>query len=153
MDDLPFGKGEFDIIWSEGAIYNIGFGSGIKKWKDFLKTGGYIAVSEITWKSSKRPKEIEDHWNKEYPEIDMASAKIKILEENGFSPVGFFFLPRSSWIDNYYDPMEKRFDSYLDRHGDSDIAKGIIDNEKQEILLYRKYNEYYSYGFYIARKI
>ena len=23
MDDLPFNKGEFDLIWSEGAIYNI----------------------------------------------------------------------------------------------------------------------------------
>ena len=25
MDDLPFKKEELDIIWSEGAIYNIGF--------------------------------------------------------------------------------------------------------------------------------
>ena len=23
MDDLPFNKSEFDLIWSEGAIYNI----------------------------------------------------------------------------------------------------------------------------------
>lgn len=25
MDELPFKNDEFDIIWSEGAIYNIGF--------------------------------------------------------------------------------------------------------------------------------
>ena len=25
MDDLPFNNEELDIIWSEGAIYNIGF--------------------------------------------------------------------------------------------------------------------------------
>jgi ubiquinone/menaquinone biosynthesis C-methylase UbiE len=50
MDDLPFNESEFDLIWSEGAIYNIGFENGLKKWKDYLKVGGYLAVSEITWK-------------------------------------------------------------------------------------------------------
>jgi len=29
MDDLPFGKEGFDIIWSEGAIYIMGFEAGI----------------------------------------------------------------------------------------------------------------------------
>ncbi|MDZ7741074.1 MAG: class I SAM-dependent methyltransferase [Bacteroidota bacterium] len=37
MDDLPFDKDEFDLIWSEGAIYIIGFEDGVKKWKDYLK--------------------------------------------------------------------------------------------------------------------
>ena len=37
MDDLPFGVDEFDVIWSEGAIYNIGFRAGIENWKKFLK--------------------------------------------------------------------------------------------------------------------
>ena len=153
MDDLPFRNEEFDIIWSEGAIYNIGFESGLKYWKQFLKTGGHIAVSEITWKTKKRPKEIEEHWNNEYPEIDTVSAKIKILEENGFSPVGFFFLPEKSWIDNYYDPIEKRFGAFLQKHGNSAAAKGIVEGEKLEIALYKKYKDYLSYGFYIAKKM
>ena len=25
MDNLPFGDEEYDVIWSEGAIYNVGF--------------------------------------------------------------------------------------------------------------------------------
>lgn len=58
MEELPFDDEEYDILWSEGAIYNIGFESGIKNWKRFLKTNGYIAVSEITWKTKNRPKEI-----------------------------------------------------------------------------------------------
>ena len=49
IDDLPFNEGEFDLIWSEGAIYNIGFENGLKKLKGYLKIGGYLAVSEITW--------------------------------------------------------------------------------------------------------
>jgi len=153
MDELPFTDEEFDIIWSEGAIYNIGFETGLKYWQKFLKPGGYIAVSEISWMTTSRPQEIEDHWNNEYPEINTPSAKIKILEENGFSPVGFFFLPESSWIDNYYQPMEARFDDFLKKNQNSEIAKNIVETEKEEIRLYKKYKDHLSYGFYIARKL
>lgn len=153
MDDLPFTNEEFDIIWSEGAIYIIGFEEGVQKWKDYLKSGGYIALSEITWTTNSRPNEIEEHWNKEYPQIDTASNKIKIIEENGFSPVGYFYLPVSSWIDNYYQPIEERFDDFLQKHNNSELAKSIVDGEKEEIKKYKKYKDFLSYGFYIAKKI
>jgi len=153
MDDLPFAKEEFDIIWSEGAIYIIGFEEGIKQWKEYLKVGGYIALSEITWTTNSRPKEIEEHWNVEYPQIDTASNKIKILEENGFSPVGYFYLPESSWINNYYQPIEDRIDKFLKKHNNSDLAKGIVEAEQNEINKYRKYKDFLSYGFYIAKKV
>ena len=153
MDDLPFDNEEFDIIWSEGAIYNMGFEAGIKKWKDYLKSGGYLGVSEITWITNSRPKEVEDYWNKEYPEIDTASNKIRILEENGYSLVGYFFLSQNCWIENYYKPMEKRFSSFLEKHNNSEMAKNIIVEHKEEIRKYKKYKDYYSYGFYIAKKI
>src|SRR6056297_2130329 len=48
MDQLSFMAEEFDMIWSEGAIYNIGFENGLKKWNTFLKPGGFLAISEIT---------------------------------------------------------------------------------------------------------
>lgn len=153
MDDLPFQKEEFDLIWSEGAIYIIGFEAGIKKWKDYLKIGGYIALSEITWTTHSRPAEIEEHWNNEYPQIDTASNKMKILEENGFSPVGYFYLPESSWINNYYQPIEDRIEAFLKKHNNSELAKGITEAEKNEITKYRTYKDYLSYGFYIARKV
>ena len=44
MDNLPFREEEFDLLWSEGAIYNIGFERGLNEWRKFLKPGGYVAV-------------------------------------------------------------------------------------------------------------
>jgi len=152
MDDLPFSEGEFDLIWSEGAIYNIGFENGLKKWKDYLKVGGYLAVSEITWITQSRPKEIEEFWKSEYPGVDIASQKIKQLESNGYSLVGYFYLSQDSWIETYYKPMQARFESFLKRNNNSELARKVVEDNQAEIDLYQKFKEYYSYGFYIARK-
>jgi SAM-dependent methyltransferase len=152
MDDLPFAEGEFDLIWSEGAIYNIGFENGLKKWKDYLKVGGYLAVSEITWITHNRPKEIEEFWKTEYPEVDTASNKIKQLENNGYTLVGYFYLSQDSWIETYYKPMQARFENFLKRNNNSELARKVVEDNQAEIDLYQKFKDYYSYGFYIARK-
>ena len=49
MEALPFAESAYDAIWSEGAIYNMGFAAGIKAWRRYLKPGGVLAVSELTW--------------------------------------------------------------------------------------------------------
>lgn len=152
IDQLPFSPEQLDLLWSEGAIYNIGFANGITLWKEFLKPGGYLAVSEITWTSQSRPKEIEVFWTSEYPEIDTAANKILVLEENGLTLEGYFNLGLESWIESYYRPMERRFDEFLSRHDHSEQAQKIVKAHKEEIELYKKYQSYYSYGFYIARK-
>jgi SAM-dependent methyltransferase len=152
MDDLPFNERELDLIWSEGAIYNIGFENGIKIWKDYLKVGGYLAVSEITWITPSRPMEIEEFWKAEYPEVATASDKIKQLENNGYTLVGYFYLSQDSWIETYYKPMQSRFKKFLERHQYSELARKVVGDNQAEINLYQKFKDYYSYGFYIARK-
>ena len=152
MDSLPFKPGEFDVIWSEGSIYIMGFEKGIQYWKQFLTDGGYLALSEITWTTNSRPQEIENFWIGEYPEIDTASKKIKILEAHGFTLVGYFILSEDSWIENYYKPLESQFGNFLKRHENSDLAKKIVRDYRSEIELYMTYKEYYSYGFYLAKK-
>ena len=153
MENLSFEAEEFDVIWSEGAIYNIGFNKGVADWKRYLKSGGLLVVSEISWITLTRPSEIQNYWENEYPEIDMASSKIKVLEENGYSPIGYFILPEHCWLDNYYRPMQDGFQDFLDRNGNSEEAREVVEAEAREIELYEKYKSYYSYGVYIARKV
>jgi len=153
MDNLPFEDEEYDVIWSEGAIYNIGFENGIQNWDRYLKSEGLLAVSEITWITASRPSELQKHWEGEYPEIDVASSKIGVLEKNGYSPMGYFVLPEHCWLDNYYRPMQDRFNDFLNRNDTSEEARAIVEMEKQEMDLYEKYKDYYSYGVYIARKL
>lgn len=153
MDDLPFENAEFDLIWSEGAVYNIGFSKGVNYWERFLKPSGLLVVSEITWTTNSRPEEIENHWVQEYSEIATASEKISVLENSGYSPVAYFTLPEHCWLDNYYHPLRSSFSEFLSRNGNCQEAKEIVAAEEREMALYEKYKDYYGYGVYIARKL
>lgn len=87
MDALPFRAGELDLIWSEGAIYNIGFERGLNEWREYLKPGGYLAVSESVWFTDERPTEIHDFWVDAYPEIDTIPNKVAQIHRAGYLPV------------------------------------------------------------------
>src|SRR6056297_395661 len=152
MDALPFGEEELDIIWSEGAIYNIGFEKGVADWWPHLKPGGLLVASEITWLTNARPGELQHHWDEEYPGIDVASARIRVLEKHGYSPAGYFVLPERCWLDEYYRPLQARFDDFLERHCNRADARAIVAAEQREIELYEKYKACVGYGMYIARK-
>jgi len=152
MDDLPFADEELDVIWSEGAIYNIGFEKGVADWRRYLKAGGLLVASEITWITDSRPTELQNHWDNEYPEIDVASAKIMVLEKHGYSPIGYFVLPEQCWMDQYYRPMQARFEEFLNRNGNSKEARSIVAAEQREIDLYERYKAHISYGVYVAKK-
>jgi ubiquinone/menaquinone biosynthesis C-methylase UbiE len=153
MENLQFDDEEYDVIWSEGAIYNIGFEKGINDWRRFLKPGGLLVVSEITWTTSDRPSEIQNYWESEYAEIDTASSKINILEKNGYSPVAYFVLPERCWLENYYRPLQNSFAEFIVRNANNENAQAIVEAEKNEISLYEKFKNHYSYGVYIARKL
>ena len=152
MDALPFEEQSFDAIWSEGAIYNIGFTNGIQAWRRLLKPDGILAVSELTWLTKERPAGLEQHWLREYPEVDTASAKMAILERNGFVPVGYFALSKRCWLDNYYRPMQARFTAFLERNDNSEAAAAIVAAEEHEIALYERHSAFVSYGYYVARR-
>lgn len=153
MEALPFGEGEYDVIWSEGAIYNMGFKRGVENWKRFLRSGGVLAVSELTFFTSDRPSEVEAYWNREYPEADTASSKIAVLEESGFSLTAYFILPMHCWVENYYEPLQERFDKFLAEQNQSEAARALVQAERQEMDFYKRWHIYYGYGFYIAKKI
>lgn len=153
MDNLPFHDEEYDLIWSEGAIYNIGFNRGINEWKKYIKTGGYIAVTEASWFTDNRPEEIDTFWKDAYPEIDTIPNKIIQLQSAGYIPVATFILPENCWIENFYLPQISRQEEFLAMHPGNITVEELIANEKREAHLYSKYKDYYGYVFYIGRKL
>lgn len=153
MEALPFQDEEFDLIWSEGAIYNIGFERGLKEWRRFLKPGGYIAVTEVSWFTPERPAEINEYWNDAYPEIDLISNKVSQMQQAGYVPVATFILPESCWLDHFYAPQVAAQELFLKEYAGNRTAEEFIACERHEATLYRKYKAFYGYVFYIGKKV
>jgi SAM-dependent methyltransferase len=152
MENFPFQEEEFDLIWSEGAIYNIGFERGLKEWRKFLKQGGYIAVTENTWFTEERPAEIQNFWQKIYPEIDTIPNKVAQIQKAGYLPIATYILPETIWTD-YYSWQALRRESFLKKYNGNKPIEEFVASQQYEAELYYKYKAYYGYMFYIGKKI
>lgn len=153
MDDLPFSEEELDLIWSEGAIYNIGFERGLAEWRRYLKTGGYIAVTEASWFTDKRPAEIHDFWVDAYPEIDTLSNQVAKVYKAGYLPVATFILPENCWTEHYFAQKIEAGKTFLEKYAGNKAAEGFAELQRHEEVLYSKYKDFYGYVFFIAKKV
>jgi len=153
MDQLPFHREELDLIWSEGAIYNIGFERGLKEWKEFLKPGGYVAISEASWFTEERPLEIEEFWMDAYPGIDTIPNKIAQMQQAGYIPVASFILPDKCWTEHFFAPQLETKKLFLEKHAGNKTVAEFIANQNHEEKLYDKYKAFYGYVFYIGKKL
>lgn len=153
MDNLPFEKESFDLIWSEGAIYNIGFEQGLNEWRQYIKQGGYIAVTEASWFTDKRPDEIHDFWMKAEPSIDTIPTKVAQMQKAGYVPVATFILPENCWTEHYFAPQVAVQEKFLTKYAGSKAVESFIAFARHEKELYLKYKEFYGYVFYIGKKI
>jgi SAM-dependent methyltransferase len=152
MSDLPFKDAAFDLIWSEGAIYIMGFDNGLKAWRRLLRPAGWLAASEAAWLRDDPPRELADFWKAGYPAIRSISENLAAIRDCGYETSGHFVLPASSWWDSYYMPVMERVARLKEKYlGDAE-AEGILDLETKEIDLFRKYSEYYGYVFFVMKR-
>ncbi len=152
MSSLDLEEKTFDLIWSEGAIYIMGFSEGLQAWHRFLKSGGSLAVTDVSWFVKNPPEEIKKFFMEEYPKMKLIEETIDIIIESGWSFTGCFTLPESAWWDDYYIPLEKRIMFFREKYSSDKNILNILDESQKEIDLYRKYSNYYGYVFYIMQK-
>ena len=152
MDALPFQPNTYDLIWAEGSIFIMGYEKGLQYWHQFLKPGGYVAVTDCSWLNNKRPQNMS--WIKDnVPEIDTIEHKIEQMSAAGYEPYAHFILPETCWTKNYYDPMKPAMESFLQDNKNNSAALSFVDRLQEETTYYKENKEYFGYVFYIGRKI
>ena len=151
MRRLDFADGSFDLIWSEGAIYNVGVEAGLRDWRRLLPRGGHIALTEVCWRKPDPPGECAAFWDQEYPAIRAASALLEAIDACGYETVGHFPLPASAWWDDYYGPLQQNVKAFRKRYPDAPDAREMADQCQREIDVRRAYPEFYGYEFFVMR--
>ncbi len=151
MQNLPFSEAEFDLIWSEGSIYIIGFENGLIEWKKFLKPKGFIVCTEVAWIKNDPPEELLEFWHREYPEIKYSGENEKIIARAGYELKQNFILPKNAWWDNFYHPLQKRVHDLREGYQEQEGMMIALDSVQLEIDMYLKYSNFYGYVCYIMK--
>jgi len=131
MFELDFPDESFDIIWAEGSISRIGFESGLKEWRRFLKPNGFLVVHD---------------------EITNITKKLEQIASGGYDLLGHFTLPEDIWWTEYYGPLEKRMNEMRTKHADEPQALLKLDKEQREIDLFKANPRRYGSVFFVMQK-
>jgi len=129
--DMSFPDESFDIIWSEGSIFVIGFKRGLQEWKRFLKPGGFMVIHD---------------------EEGSIPQKLKQITECGYDLLDYFMLPEDTWWAEYYAPLEKLIQKTKVKPGDAPKVIEELQNAQREIDMFKKHPERYRSVYFVIKK-
>ena len=142
---------QFDLLWSEGAAYTLTFEGALRSWRPLVAGDGIAVISELSWFTSERPKEVSDYWHTAYPDIADEQTNSARAEANGFRLLFTQRLPESAWWENYYTPLLDRIDA--NAQSPSEMMQAVIQETRQEIEHFRHYSAYFGYTFYVLQAV
>ncbi|MCE8000390.1 MAG: class I SAM-dependent methyltransferase [Rhodobiaceae bacterium] len=148
--DLP--EGIFDLLWSEGAIYTLGFEEGLKAWAKYLKPGGFAVVSECTWLTDTPSVEAKLFWENAYPAMGTFGENMDRAKHAGFELLSTRVLPEEDWWTDYYQPLIPLIAEAREAYAGDPGVQAMLDEEETEIRLYERHAADYGYVFYVLRK-
>ncbi|GJM26792.1 MAG: methyltransferase type 11 [Phycisphaerae bacterium] len=151
MCDLHLPAESFDLIWSEGALYIMGFAKGLAACRDLLLPHGMLAASELCWLQPDPPTECNEFFDNEYPAMTDVETNWSAARRVGLTPIGHLTLSESAWS-NYFNPLERRLRSIRERHVDNPRWCELIASVEKEIEMYDKHSAYYGYVFFLMRR-
>jgi SAM-dependent methyltransferase len=144
--------GSFDLIWSEGALYNIGLPNALRICHGLLRPGGYLAFTDAVWRKGNPPPEVKTGFDLDYPTMGWLDDDVAAIQDCGFELVGHFTLPDEAWWDNFYTPMEARIAELCGKYADDVEALAILEQLAEEPEMHRRYSDFYAYEFFVARR-
>jgi ubiquinone/menaquinone biosynthesis C-methylase UbiE len=120
MFNLDFEDESFDIIWSEGSIYAIGFENGLGEWKRFLKTDGFMVIHD---------------------EQGHIKEKLEQISHYGYELLGYFTLSKDVWRKEYFAPLEKWIAESQTRYFDDPKVLQEFHQAQGELDMFKKHPE------------
>jgi trans-aconitate methyltransferase len=151
MNDIPSVFPQIDLLWSEGAAYNIGFPNALTTWASAINKGGFAVVSELSWVRNEIPSAVREFFSSGYPDMRSFQQNVAVAENAGYRVLSTYVLPDDTWVSGYYDILEPRAKTLID-HPDSSVRDFALETIK-EIDIFRCSEGSYAYVFYVLQRI
>ena len=129
--NMDFPDESFEIIWSEGSIYIVGFKRGLREWKRFLKPGGFMIIHD---------------------EKGNINEKLKQISDCGYEYIGHFILNENIWWAEYFAPLEKLIAENRTRDHDDPKILEQVRQAQGELDIFKKSPERNNSVYFILTK-
>ena len=129
--DMVFPDESFDIIWSEGSIFVIGFKRGIQEWKRFLKPKGFMVIHD---------------------EKGNVQEKLEQISECGYKLLGYFILSEDTWWTEYFAPLEKLIAKSQTSYADDPHTLEELKQAQRELEMFKHNPERNNSVYFVIQK-
>ena len=150
MKDIPAAFQPIDLLWSEGAAYNIGFANALTLWASAINEGGFAVVSELSWLRDQAPAAVREFFSSGYPDMRSVGQNLEVAEGAGYRVLTTYTLPEEAWVEGYYDILEPRAKALVD-HPDAAVRDVAVETVR-EIDIFHRSDESYGYVFYVLQR-
>ncbi|MGH7718502.1 MAG: class I SAM-dependent methyltransferase [Gemmatimonadaceae bacterium] len=150
MRDIPQVFQDIDLLWSEGAAYNIGFANALAAWAPALIPGGFAAISELSWLNEHAPDAVREFFRSGYPDMQSVQHNMAVAERAGYRVLTTYTLPRQAWVDGYYDILAPRAKALL-KHPNPSV-RSLAAETVREIEVFQRSDDSYGYVFYVLQR-
>jgi len=129
--DMVFPDESFDIIWSEGSIFVIGFKRGIQEWKRFLKPNGFMVIHD---------------------EKGNVEEKLEQISKCGYKLLGYFILSEDTWWTEYFAPLEKLIAKSQTSYADDPHTLEELKQAQRELEMFKHNPERNNSVYFVIQK-
>jgi ubiquinone/menaquinone biosynthesis C-methylase UbiE len=129
--DMLFPDESFDIIWSEGSIFVVGFEMGIREWKRFLKPNGFMVIHD---------------------EKGNVEGKLEQISNCGYKLLGYFVLSQDTWRTEYFAPLEKLVAKSQTIHTDDLQVLEELNQARRELEMFNNNPERNNSVYFVIQK-
>ena len=151
MKEIPGVFQHIDLLWSEGAAYNIGFASALTSWASAINPYGFGVVSELSWLREHVPIAVREFFLSGYPDMQSIQQNITIAESAGYEVLATYTLPKEAWVEDYYEILEPRAKALVD-HPDLSVRDFAAETVR-EIEIFERSEDSYGYVFYVLQRV
>jgi len=139
-----------DLLWSEGAAYNLGFAAALAAWAPALRRGGFAVLSECSWLTDDPPAQARAFWQAAYPGMATVADNLRAAEQAGFRSLGTFPLPPAAWRTGYHEVLGPRARAVVDHPNEA--VRAFAAEVLAEIDLLQVAGTSYGYVFYALER-
>lgn len=150
MATLDWPAGSVELLWSEGAAYNLGFERALKTWRPLLTNSGTAVISEMSWftdNASNAPRSARTYWQNAYPEMGTEAENVARANQSGFCVLSTHRLPSHAWWSNYYEPLRQK----IRQTKITPSTQSVLYETEEEMRLFEKFSDFYGYTFYVLQ--